>query len=225
MSAEFGYGLAFLTGIAGAFHCLGMCGSFAAGYFVGHGWKHRLVPHMAYHGVRLFTYVLLGMGGALAGRVLAQAGIVGKAQGILMIVAGVLIIATGLWVGRFLPGQGARSCSNHECNRVQFQDWRHGKYLPLVAGLMNGLVPCSLVFSVALRTLVTDNVLEAGLIMLCFGLGTLPMMLLVTLSGAFAGDRIRGLFIPVTGLLVILMGSWTLYEGIVFYDIMRGLAN
>jgi sulfite exporter TauE/SafE len=224
MPGGFGYGLAFMTGIAGAFHCLGMCGTFAGGYFIGHGWKHKLTPHIAYHSVRIFTYVLLGIGGALAGRVLAQAGIVGKAQGILMIVAGLIIIVTGLWLGGFLPWRQAKSC-HKQCNAVHFQDWRKGKYMPLLAGLMNGLVPCSLVFSVAIKTLVTDNVLEAGLIMLFFGLGTLPMMLLVTASGALAGDKIKGVFIPLTGLLVILMGSWTLYEGIVFYDIMRGLAN
>ena len=225
MSAEFGYALAFMTGIAGAFHCLGMCGTFAVGYFIGHGWRHRLAPHMAYHGMRIFTYVLLGIGGALVGRVLAQAGIVGKAQGILMIIAGLLIIATGLWVGGFLPGKGSRSCNNKQCNAVRFQDWRKGKYMPFAAGLMNGLVPCSLVFSVALKTLVTDSIVDAALIMLFFGQGTLPMMLLLTVSGALAGDRIRGLFIPVAGLLVILMGCWTLYEGMVFYDIMRGLAS
>ena len=224
MPEGFGYGLAFMTGIAGAFHCLGMCGSFAGAYFIGHGWKHKLTPHIAYHSVRIFTYMLLGVGGALAGRVLAQAGVVGKGQGILMIAAGLAIIATGLWLGGFLPWRRAQSCGK-QCNAVHFQDWRRGKYLPLLAGLMNGLVPCSLVFSVAIKTLVTDNVLEAGLIMLFFGLGTLPIMLLVTVSGALAGDKIKGIFIPLTGLLVILMGSWTLYEGIVFYDIMRGLAN
>lgn len=224
MSAEFGYGLAFMTGIAGAFHCLGMCGTFAGGYFIGHGWKHKLAPHIAYHSIRIFTYVLLGIGGALAGRVLAQAGIVGKAQGILMIIAGLLIIVTGLWLGGFLPGLVAKSC-NKQCNRVHFQDWRKGKYMPLLAGLLNGLVPCSLVFSVAIKALVTDSVLEAGIIMFCFGIGTLPIMLLVTGSGAVAGEKIKGIFIPLTGLLVIVMGSWTLYEGIVFYNIMRGLSN
>jgi len=224
MPDGFSYGLAFMTGIAGAFHCLGMCGTFAGGYFIGHGWKQKLTPHIAYHGVRILTYVLLGIGGALTGRVLAQAGIVGKSQGILMIIAGLAIIVTGLWLGGFLPWRRVKSC-HKQCNAVQFQDLKQGRYLPLLAGLMNGLVPCSLVFSVAIKTLVTDSIMEAGLIMLFFGLGTLPTMLLVTVSGALLGDRIKGLFIPLTGVLVILMGSWTLYEGFVFYDIMRGLAN
>lgn len=224
MSDGFGYGLAFMTGIAGAFHCLGMCGTFAGGYFIGHGWKHKLIPHIAYHGARILTYILLGIGGALAGRVLAQAGVVGKSQGILMIIAGLAIIATGLWVGGFLPWRRAKSC-HKQCNAVHFQDLKRSRYLPLLAGLMNGLVPCSLVFSVAIKTLVTDSLAEAGLIMLFFGLGTLPTMLLVTMTGALLGARIKGLFIPITGVLVILMGSWTLYEGLVFYDIMRGLAN
>ena len=224
MTVEFGYGMAFVTGIAGAFHCLGMCGTFAGGFFIGHGGKNKLTPQLAYHLVRILTYMLLGMSSAFAGQVLAQVGIVGKGQGMLMILAGLVIIMTGLWVGDFLPGNKRKSC-NGPCNPRGFEDLRGGNYLPLAAGLINGLVPCSLVFSMAIKTLVTPNVLEAGLLMLFFGLGTLPAMLLVTLSGSWIGRKTTGIFIPLTGLLVIAMGLWTTYEGIVFYDIMRGLAN
>ena len=224
MAVSIDYSLAFMTGITGAFHCLGMCGTYAGGYFIGHGCKQRLYPQLAYHGVRLLSYVMLGVGGALAGRVLAQAGFVGKAQGLLMIAAGLAIVMTGLWVGGFLsPGQVKRC--NRQCRAPHFQDWKGGRYLPLLAGLVNGLVPCSLVFSVSIKTLVMDSVLEAALFMLLFGLGTLPMMVLVTASGALAGDRLRGLFVPLAGIVVVLMGCWTLYQGYVFYDIMRGLAN
>ncbi len=224
MSVTFGYGLAFMTGLAGAFHCLGMCGTFAGGYFIGHGWKQKVAPQFLYHTARIFTYMILGMGGALAGRVLAQAGIVGKSQGILMIIAGIAIMLTGVWLSGLLPWHKNKSCNN-QCKAAHFQNFRQGKYLPLLAGMMNGLVPCSLVFSVAIKTLVMENVLDAGLIMLFFGLGTLPIMLLISVSGAILGEKVRGLLIPLTGLLVILMGAWTLYEGIIFYDIMRGLAN
>lgn len=224
MSGGIDYGLAFLTGITGAFHCLGMCGTFAGGYFIGHGWRHRLLPHVAYHGMRIASYIMLGVGGVLAGRVLVQAGFVGKAQGMLMIVAGLMIVIAGLWLGGFLSPQGLKNC-HKQCRAPHFQDWKRGKYLPLLAGLANGLVPCSLVFSVAIKTLVMDNVLEAGLFMLLFGLGTLPMMLLLTTSGAMLGDRVKGLLVPLAGISLVLMGSWTLYEGYLFYDIMRGLAN
>lgn len=224
MPGEVDYWLAVMTGITGAFHCLGMCGTFAGGYFIGHGGKQKFLPQLSFHGVRIFTYVMLGVGGALTGRVLAQAGFVGKAQGVLMIAAGCMIIIAGLWLGGFLSLNKVKSC-HKQCGAVHFQDWKQGKTLPLLAGLINGLVPCSLVFSVAVKTLVMESVAEAGMFMLLFGLGTLPMMLLVTTSGALVGEKIKGIFIPLAGISLVLMGSWTLYEGYVFYDIMRGLAN
>ena len=74
MDAEFDLFLAFTTGLAGAYHCLGMCGGLAAGYFSGHGWRHKLLPQISYHGMRILTYTLLGMTGALLGRVLVLSG-------------------------------------------------------------------------------------------------------------------------------------------------------
>jgi sulfite exporter TauE/SafE len=99
------------------------------------------------------------------------------------------------------------------------------RLLPLTAGLVNGLVPCSLVFSVAVKSVATADPVRSGLLMLFFGLGTLPTMLLVTTAGAVISEKARGVLIRLTGVVVILFGGWTIYEGVVFYDIMRGLAN
>lgn len=227
MTAEFGYLLAFGTGLAGAFHCLGMCGSFAGGYFAGHGWRQRLRPQLTYHGVRIGTYVVLGTTGALIGRVVAQSGIVGKGQGLLMILAGVLIMLLGAGLTGWIPGlMRPRRCPSASCQVVTFdQRPRAGRLLPALAGLLNGLVPCSLVFSVAIKAAATGQPLQAGLLMLSFGLGTLPTMGLVTVTGAAAGQWGLSRLQPVTGLIVVALGAWTLYEGVVFYDIMRGLAN
>ena len=96
--------------------------------------------------------------------------------------------------------------------------------MPLLAGLLNGFVPCSLLFSVALKT-VAAQPLQAGALMLCFGLGTLPMTLSVTLMGALGGHFTRGSWNLLTGILVLAFGGWTLYEGWYFFDIMRGLAG
>ncbi len=226
-ATEFGYLMAFATGLAGGLHCLGMCGGFAAGYFAGHGGWRRLPPQLTYHGVRLLTYVTLGATGAAIGRVVAQSGAVGKGQGLLMILAGALILLLGLGLTGLVPGlMRPRRCPSTPCPAVRFgQHPRSARLLPVVAGLFNGLVPCSLVFSVAIKAAATGQPLQAGLLMLSFGLGTLPAMGLATTAGALFGDiglrRARLL----TAAMVMAMGGWTLYEGLVFYDIMRGLAG
>lgn len=228
MSSEFSYALAFATGLMGAFHCLGMCGGLASGYFAGHGWRHKLAPQVRYHGMRILVYVLLGSVGAALGRVLAQSGIVGKGQGIMMILAGLAIMLIGLGLTGVIPGWRRRGCSDSggRCQVVRFEDKKKtAGSLPVIAGMLNGFVPCSLVFSVAIKAVATADPLKSGLLMFCFGLGTLPTMALVTTLGAAVGARSRGLMETLTGVIVILLGGWTLYEGIVFYDIMRGLAS
>ncbi len=222
---EFGYSLAFMTGLLGAFHCLGMCGGYAAGYFAGHGWRGSILPHLIYHGVRITTYVVMGAVGALLGRTLVQTGIFGKGQGMLFIIAGAVIVFIGFSFSGFLPRKKLEQGASYS-RLVPFEDRpRSKRYLPLIAGLVNGLVPCSLVFSVAVKSVATGDPVRSGLLMLLFGLGTLPTMLLVTTSGAVVSDKVRGVFVRLAGVVVILFGGWTLYEGVVFYDIMRGLAN
>jgi sulfite exporter TauE/SafE len=226
MFPEFGYALAFTTGLLGAGHCLGMCGGMASGYFAGQGWSQRLAPHLKYHGMRIATYVLLGAAGAGIGRVLVQAGIVGKFQGLLMIATGLAVILIGAWFSGLLRRGRDRAGPDHNGLIVHFdQNPRARRYLPALAGLLNGLVPCSLVFSVAVKTVGTADFFQAGLLMLCFGLGTLPTMWLVTTAGAVIGDRGRDWMRRLTGIVIVALGGWTLYEGWIFYDIMRGLAN
>lgn len=228
MNSEFGYLLAFSTGLMGAFHCLGMCGSFAGGYFAGHGWQRKLLPQATYHSIRIITYMVLGISGAVIGRVLAQSGIVGKGQGLLMILAGLLILVIGLGLTGRVPGlMRVRSCvPSQGCQVVKFEARpRAASLFPAIAGLLNGLVPCSLVFSVALKAAATGQPVQAGLLMLSFGLGTLPTMGLVTTLGAAIGRWGSNRLPLITGIMVMLLGAWTLYEGVVFFDIMRGLAN
>jgi sulfite exporter TauE/SafE len=228
MGVEIGYSIAFMAGIMGAWHCFGMCGGYAAGYFAGHGWSGSITPHLLYHGVRIASYTLMGVVGALLGQVLVQTGLFGKGQGILFIIAGILIVIIGISLTGSLSRRttGQQQQGDMAPPRVRFDDWPRGRiYMPLAAGLVNGLVPCTLVFSIAIKAVATGDPLRSGLLMLCFGIGTLPAMLLATAAGALVGEKARGLFARLTGITVILFGAWTFYEGIVFYDIMRGLAN
>jgi sulfite exporter TauE/SafE len=81
------------------------------------------------------------------------------------------------------------------------------------------------VFSVAVKAVATADPIRAGALMAAFGLGTLPTMAAVSTLGGVVGTRARGLAARLAGFSVIALGLWTLYEGLVFYDIMRGLSN
>jgi sulfite exporter TauE/SafE len=204
---EFGYGLAFATGLFGALHCLGMCSGLAGGCFVGR--LPRLRGILMYHGLRILTYGLLGMAGALAGRVLVQSGLLGKGQGLLMLGAGALISLMGLRL----------SLGRSTLPRAALH------FLPLPMGVVNGLVPCSLVFSVAVKAAASADPLNAAGLMLAFGVGTLPTMATVSWTGSLIGVHLRGPWGRLAGLGVAALGLWTLWEAWVFWDVMRGLAN
>ena len=227
MSGEFGVALAFLTGLLGAGHCLGMCSGLAAGPALHQGTWWRLGPLLAYHGSRIAVYVALGTLGATLGRTLVQTGALGKAQGLLLIVAGLVIIGLGLSLTGLLPWLAPSPCRGGAPSvaaPVPIASWR-ARLAPALAGLANGLVPCSLVFSVATRATASADPLQAAGLMLSFGLGTLPVMGAVTALGGRIGHQARGSSLRLAGLVVMLLGAWTLYEGLVFYEVMSGLAN
>jgi len=224
VSGEFGHLLAFATGLFGAPHCLGMCTGLAGGVFVHRGLVRRGLPAVLYHGARIATYAVLGVAGALLGRVIVQSGAFGKAQGLLMIAAGAVIVILGLGLIGLLPFARPARC-RPVCPAATRAVARFPLLAPALAGLGNGLVPCSLVFSVAIKAGATANPLEAGTLMLAFGLGTVPTMLGVSLLGGALGSTARGAYLKAAGVLVVLLGAWTLYEGVVFYDVMRGLAD
>ncbi len=225
MNPELTLAMAFATGIFGALHCLGMCGGLAGGFFVQRQVQPRLAPQLIYHASRLFTYALLGMAGAWAGRSLAQTGLTGKAQGILMMGAGLLILVLGLRMLLARPRRPALAPTRGLEVRLEPMTRPPRPWSPLLFGTLNGLIPCSLVFSIALKAAATGDPGHAGLLMLAFGLGTLPMMAAVTGFGAFVGARARDFSARIAGGLVAVLGLWTLYEGYSFFDIMRGLAN
>lgn len=218
MNSEIDLGIAFATGLLGTGHCIGMCSGLAGGLFV--GYPAPIGPLLVYHGTRVLTYATLGVLGAVLGQVIVQTGAFGKAQGVLMSVAGALIAGLGLW----MLWRGWRVRSGVErtppCLRQTPLRWP-----PVVAGMLNGLVPCSLVFSIALKATATLEPARAGLLMLVFGIGTLPSMLSVSLLGRAIGLRARGAMAVFAASLVVVLGLWTFYEGAVFLEVMWGLSN
>ncbi len=225
MNSDFGIALAFVSGILGAFHCIGMCCGVNAGFFAACRQPPGIAQLAAFHTMRIATYAVLGIGGALLGRVLATTGIVGKTQGLLMMLAGVIVLLLGL---RFAASIDRNDSRQTQSPAVPFYPRLPEKMTPLpplVGGLINGLVPCSLVFSVALQAAATASPLKAGMLMIAFGAGTLPAMVTLSIVGATLGYKARGLLAWATAITVVALGLWTLYEGYIMYDVIRGLAN
>ncbi len=223
---EFSYWLAFMTGILGSGHCLGMCGSLVSGFFMRHG-ASSSAPYLVYHAARVSVYGLIGLTAASLGAVLVQTGLFGKAQGILQIAAGLIVILLGLDLLGVSPIRNTLSFAPLAWLRRQFAE--STKRGPLVgaaiAGSLNGLMPCSMTMAMAVQATTAPSPAQGGLLLLAFGAGTLPSMLAASYLFGKLGAKTRGMLLRGAALFVIALGISTLWQGLAYYNVMRNLAN
>ncbi len=205
-------GSAFALGLAGAGHCLGMCGGIAAALNLG-GQRNSAVT-LSYHGGRIASYTALGaLLGFAAGSIDISAWTLG-----LRYLAGVLLIGMGLSIAGWWHGMarleraGAvlwQPVQKLSSRWLPVRHWRQGFAL----GLCWGLMPCGLIYSSLAWAATAQSAAASALMMLCFGLGTLPAMLATSLGA----DRLQG-FLRRRGLklviavLLLISGAWTLYQ-------------
>lgn len=254
MSAAVDLPLAFSAGLLGSAHCLGMCGSLVSAFFLrlseasappastdvraesqggaaacAQATPSRLGPasYAAYHGGRLAVYALFGTLAALVGLALTSTGLIGKAQGILQILAGLIVILLGFDLLGLKAFQLPFLRVPVRLFRTVFlQATARGPVLgAAVGGVLNGFMPCALTLAMAVKATTVEAPWQGTLLMLVFGLGTLPSMLLVSVLFGRLGTRTRGRLLKGAAVIVILLGIGTLYQGVVFFNVMKNLPN
>ncbi|KMQ74759.1 sulfite exporter TauE/SafE family protein [Marinobacter subterrani] len=213
------YPSAFLIGLLGSTHCLGMCGGISASLSmalpVGKGFRLRQSAMLlAFNAGRIGSYVLIATLVALASTFAASqwalAGLV------LRTLAGILLIFMGLsmarwWQGiRYVERIGAPVWARLSPLTRRLLPVNHGGQA-LALGALWGWLPCGLVYSTLGWAALQPTVGSAALTMLFFGLGTLPSMLATGYAaGWIQGLKTHRLFRKITGALLILFGLWTL---------------
>lgn len=202
---------AFALGLAGSGHCLGMCGGIAAALNL--GGERSLPVTLSYHSGRILSYTLLGgLLGLIAGSIDLVAWTIA-----LRYLAGILLIGMGLSVANWW--QGIRVLEQAGSALWRPVQTFSSRFLPvrnplqgLALGLCWGLMPCGLIYSALAWSATAQSAPGAATLMFCFGLGTLPAMLAVSLGA----DKLQG-FLRRRGLklaiaiMLIASGIWTLY--------------
>lgn len=219
--------LAFVAGLLGSGHCLGMCGALVSSCFLRLGAGRRgPATHAAYHGARIAVYVFAGSIAAALGHVLLQSGRVGVAQGVLQIVAGAAMIVLGLDIlGRLPFAIGIGLAPLAWSRRLVAISLDRGPVRgAALAGLANGLLPCSLTLAMAAKAAATAHVVEGAALMLCFGVGTLPAMVGIGVLAARMSAVVRARLQKVGAAFVIGMGVVLLFEGLAYVRVMGVLA-
>jgi sulfite exporter TauE/SafE len=224
---EFSYFGAFLVGIMGAAHCFGMCGGLV-GLFSstlpkakgGNLFAHQLGFLLSYNLGRISSYALAG---ALVGASTAAMGQLFSVDNYLIVLrlfAGVMMILTGLYIAKIWFGIT-------KIERLGKYVWQYlspltqrfksikRKREALMAGMIWGWLPCGLVYSTLTWAVAAGSALDGALIMLCFGLGTLPALLSAGMAAKALANFVQQKRVRLaSGGLLILFGLQTLYIAI-----------
>lgn len=203
--------LAFIIGLFGSLHCIGMCAPLAFSLPSNQSRWGLFTEKFSYNIGRALSYSLLGLLVGLIGKQLWIAGV----QQSLSIISGVLILLAA--VLRLFPAlkfaNSWQSSMPGSLNKLIVKAIHH-KSGHFVIGILNGFLPCGLVY-VALATAVnTNSALQSALFMFFFGLGTLPLMLSAILGFGFAKPALRNAINKVIPLLMILLGAWFILRGL-----------
>lgn len=204
--------LAFFMGLLGSLHCAAMCGPLVLALPTAgmSQWK-AFLNKLTYQFGRLLTYGLLGLAIGFIGNVIS---LQGWQQGI-SITTGVLLVMMGfmMLMGRYFP----YFIQKQQVLMAPLAGWMaYWLYRPggnVFAGILNGLLPCGMVYMALAAALSADSVWNGGAFMLAFGAGTLPVMLAVSVFGNFAKKYVHFNMAKWLPAMFVVMGCWFLLRG------------
>ena len=205
---------ALVLGLAGSFHCIGMCGPIAFVLPVDRSSKSKLIfQTILYHLGRIITYSLIGLLFGFIGKGLYFAGFQQRLSilmGVVMIV--IVIIPVSLFNKYNFSKPLYKIIGKVKQKLGSYLTKKSNKALFLI-GFFNGFLPCGLVYMALLGSISTGNILNGALYMLVFGIGTIPLMTGAIFLGNFVNLSLRNkiqkaipVFVVIIGLLFILRG-------------------
>ncbi|OYZ66836.1 MAG: beta-carotene 15,15'-monooxygenase [Sulfuricurvum sp. 24-42-5] len=207
---------------AGSFgHCIGMCGGFIFAYSstkmdVSMSRGEQLIRHGAYNIGRVSSYAMLGM---LFGGIGMLFTVSMPAKGALLIAAGVLMIITALsmlGISKLLHLLES-SFLNFSIFKTLFSRLIKSKNVKsfFALGMMNGFFPCGFVFFFAAKAASSASIVQGGLIMLVFGLATVPTLLALGQSVNFMREiAFRQTMNRIAAVSIALYGGFSIYKGL-----------
>ena len=218
-----GFLAVFLIGLLGGVHCAGMCGGIVSALSLQTprpaGKQSPVWPlHLAYNLGRISSY-------AIAGALMGALGSLGlllnnwlPVQMILYVGANLMMVALGLYLTgmtrtlAFLERGGQWLWRRVQPSTRRFLPVR-GVAQAFPLGMLWGWLPCGLVYSVLAMTLLSGSAVRGAAIMLAFGLGTLPNLMLAGLLLVRFRSAIQGRALRLgSGLIVLGFGVWGLFN-------------
>lgn len=201
---------AFIIGLAGSLHCVGMCGPLMISLNSNSSRKSFAI----YHTGRLMVYSGLGLAFGIVGQGLALL----EAQRVLAIIMGVFIIilyaipSTRTWIEKKYYESIVFASIRKKMNSYfsSGSKW-------FVAGALNGLIPCALIYLALAGSLLLAKPLLGMGFMFLFGLGTLPALILISFFEALIPEGRKRKFSNVYSVVAVVAGVILVFRGLSDY--------
>lgn len=190
MAIEQILGIGFLMGILGSAHCIGMCGPLVMALPISQTNQNlKWVSIVLYHLGKVLSYSLLGV----------LVGVFGKqlfflvAQQQISIVMGIMMLSYVAWVfflqKRFGLNKSVVLFKGPILKALSKTLKSKSIFATLFIGILNGLLPCGMVYLALGSAFTTGSIANGALFMFFFGLGTIPALLIVGIGGQLFGFK------------------------------------
>jgi len=210
--------MGFTTGLLGAGHCIGMCGGLVGALSLSAtgrrgGWSF----HLLYNAGRLVTYTLIGAMVGWLGSALAYTDRFHTITRTLLVASDLFIILLGFGTAGLFTGLNLARLDFPGPLRAMTKAVQRLRQLPpalaaLPLGLLFGFLPCGYLYAVAITAAQSADVSTGALMLLAFGIGTVPALLLFGTATQWLGTRARLWMLRLAGLLVAGMGAVNLFR-------------
>ncbi len=206
---------ALTLGLLGSFHCVGMCGPIALAIpLKTDSWLARIFGGVLYNLGRAVTYAVMGAVFGLLGRGLVMSGFqqwISVIMGAIMILS---VITPSIYKNRFNADKGVFSFVGKVKMSLGklFAIRSYGALLMI--GLLNGLLPCGLVYFAIAGAIATGSSISGSLFMFIFGLGTLPMLLAISLIGNMITLELRKKITKLIPYAIVFIGVLFILRGL-----------
>ena len=222
----------FAIGLVGSFHCVGMCGPIALALPVVFESNVKLfLSRLLYNLGRVITYAMFGaVLGLFSNRIVVTYAMFGAVLGLFSnrivviglqqytsIIIGVLIVLYVVTPRKYKAKLSSTKVYSSINNSIKkgFNKVTQNKSTSsfLLIGIINGFLPCGLVYVALAGAINTGGVISGAAFMALFGLGTLPVMFITSVAGKYINVGVRRkinklvpVFAFILGVIFILRG-------------------
>ncbi len=216
------YLVALVLGFFSTVHCLGMCAGIvgALSMTIPSGirddrWTFTILV-IAYNLGRISTYTILGVIAGLSGVAIVDQVFIESGQRMLQIIAGILLCGIGLNLMGLFPW-------TNKLGAIGYAIWSYirpvGRYFfpvtniyrAFASGMIWGMLPCAVIYSALLTSIAMANVYKSTLVMLFFGLGTLPGMIITGMISGNTNKKFQSSLLRyLAAILILALGIYSL---------------